>query len=158
MHVLADRCALGDRLDHRLPEILRVGTRESNALDAVDGVTRAQKLTEVGADAGQEVTAPRVHVLAKECELAYAVGGKATHLGDDLTGPTRHLPPSDGRDDAIGAFGVAAHRDLPPGLERALAMHRQLGREVAVVKAESPARDAAPPRPEPLTEVRDRAR
>ena len=52
MHVLADRVALGDRRDHRLAEVLRVRAREADALDAVDGVARAQQLAELGASSG----------------------------------------------------------------------------------------------------------
>ena len=48
VHVLADCCALGDRGDHRLAEVLRVRAREADPLDAVDGVAGAQQLAELG--------------------------------------------------------------------------------------------------------------
>src|SRR5207244_10392675 len=50
------------------------------------------------------------------------------------------------------------HRDLHPGLERTLVVHRQLRRKRAVVETEAPARDAVTAGAEPLAEMRDRAR
>ena len=80
------------------------------------------------------------------------------HLGDDLAGPAALLAAAHGRDDAVRALRVAAHRDLHPRLERPLAVHRQLRGEVAVVEAEPPARDPVAARAEPLAEMRDRPR
>ena len=157
VHVLAHGVALGDRCDHRLAEVLRMRARETNPLDAFDRVARAQQLAELGLDVGDKIAAPGVDVLAEQCQLAHAVAGEARHLGEDLAGPPRHLAPTDGRHDAVGALGVAAHRDLHPGLEGAFAVHWQLGREVAVVEPEPPTRDAHTTGAEPLAEMGDRA-
>ena len=158
MHVLADRVALGYRGDHGLAEVLRVRAREANALDAVDRVARAQQLAELGVDLGREVAAPRVDVLAEQRDLARRPPREARHLGEDLAGTAALLAAAHRRHDAVGALRVAAHRDLHPRLERALAVHRELGRERAVVETEAAARDAVPAGAEPLAEVRDRAR
>ena len=121
-------------------------------------VARAQQLAELGADVGQQVAAPRVDVLAEQRDLLDALRGEPRDLGDDLAGPAALLAAADGRDDAVRADRVAAHRHLHPRLERALAVHRQLGRERALVEAEAAARDADAAGAEPLAEVRDRAR
>ena len=82
--------------------------------------------------------------------------GELRHLGDDVAGPAALLAAADGRDDAVRADRVAAHRHLNPRLERALAVHRQRRRELAVVQPKRPRCDADPAGPEPLAEVRDR--
>ncbi len=86
----------------------------------------------------------------------HTVGCEPGDLGDDLTRPTALLPAANGRDDAVRALRVAAHRDLYPGTERAFAVHRQVTGEV-LVRAEAAARSLASGA-EPLAEVRDRAR
>ena len=156
MDVLADRVALGHRGDHGVAEVLRVRAREADPLDALDGVAGAQQLAELGVDAGAQVAAPRVDVLAEQRDLLDAVGGEAGHLGDDLPGPAALLAAPDRRDDAVRALGVAAHRHLHPGAERALAVHRQVAGEV-LVRAEPAARRLSAGA-DPLAEVRDRAR
>ena len=156
MDVLADGVALGHRRDHRVAEVLRVRAREADPLDPLDGVAGAQQLAELGVEVGAQVAAPRVHVLAEQRDLLDAVGGEARHLGDDLAGPAALLAAPDRRDDAVRALRVAAHRHLHPGAERALAVHRQVAGEV-LVRAEAAARRVAPG-PDPLAEVRDRAR
>src|SRR5437773_2187110 len=65
---------------------------------------------------------------------------------------------ANGRDDAVGARRVAAHRDLHPRLEAALTVHRQLAGEAAIVETEAPTCDAEAAGTEPLAEMRDRAR
>ena len=157
MHLLAHGIALGHRGDHRIAEVLRVRAREPDPLDAVDGVARAEQLAELGADLRQQVAAPRVDVLPEQRDLLDALRGEPRDLGEDLAGAPALLAAADGRDDAIGAHRVAAHRHLHPRLEGALAVHRQLGREAAVVETEAAARDADAARAEPLAEVRDRA-
>ena len=147
MDVLADRVALGDRGDHRLAEVLRVRAREADALDPVDRVARAEQLAELGADLGREVAAPRVDVLAEQRDLLDAGAGELRHLGEDVAGPAALLAAADGRDDAVRADRVAAHRDLHPGLERPLAVLRQRRGEGAVVEAEAPRATPCPPAP-----------
>ena len=158
VHLLADGRALGHRGDHRLAEVLRVRAREADPLDAVDGVAGAQQLAELRLHVGKQVAAPRVDVLAEQRQLLDAAVGEPLHLGEDLAGPPALLAAAHGRDDAVRALRVAAHRHLHPGLERALVVHRQLGGEPALVEPEAAARDADPTRAEPLAEVRDRAR
>ena len=58
MGVLADAVALGHCGDDGCSEVLRVRARETDAVDAVDGVHRAQQLAELGANAGQQVSSP----------------------------------------------------------------------------------------------------
>src|SRR5207253_7172359 len=70
----------------------------------------------------------------------------------------RHLASANRGDDAVGALRVAAHRDLHPRLEPALAVHRQLAGKRTVLESEAATRDAEPACTEPLAEVRDRAR
>src|SRR5207342_3833330 len=84
---------------------------------------------------------------------------EARHLGHDLPRSAADLTAPDGGHDAIGALGVAAHRDLDPGLEAPLSMHRQFGGEAAFFgDPEARTRDAGPSCAKPLAEVRDRAR
>src|SRR5262249_23561010 len=59
-------------------------------------------------------------------------------------------------DDAVGALGVAAHRDLDPGLERALAVGGQVPREV-LVRPEAATGDPVPAGAHPVGEMRYRA-
>ncbi len=127
VRVFADGVALGHRGDHRLPEVLRVRAREADAVDAVDGVDGAQQLAELGANVGQQVSSPRVDVLAEKRHLAYALGCEGRHFGEDLTWPPTHLPPANGGHDAVGADGVAAHRDLDPCLEPPLPVCGEAG-------------------------------
>ena len=68
----------------------------------------------------------------------------------------RLLAPAHRRDDAVRAGRVAALRDLQPGLERPLAAHRQVAREL-VERREVPARHV-PPGLDELAEARDVAR
>src|SRR5918994_6539555 len=97
--------------------------READPLDAVDAVHCTQQLGEVAA----EVTAIRVDVLAEERDLLDALGREPGDLGEDLARAAADLPAAHLRDDAVRADGVAAHRDLHPGLEAPLAVERQLG-------------------------------
>src|SRR5205085_5617432 len=115
------------------------------------------ELAELGPDVRREVAAPRVDVLAEQRDFAHAVGGESRHLRDDLSRPTRDLATAHRRNDAVRALRVAAHRDLHPRLERALAVHRQLAGEGPVVQSEAATRDTEPPGPEPLSEMRNRS-
>src|SRR5436190_8506204 len=153
MRVLADGLALGHRGDHVPPEVLRVRAREADALDSVDRVDRAQELGE----AAPEVAAVRVDVLPEERDLANAFAGQARDLGEDLSGAAADLAAAHRRHDAVRAHRVAAHRDLYPGLEPALAMHRQRPGELALVGDPEPAARRLAPGAEPLGQVRDRA-
>src|SRR5581483_10307961 len=107
---------------------------------------------------GKQVAAPRVDVLAEQRDLPDALCREPRHLGEDLAGPAAALAAAHGGDDAVRADRVAAHRDLHPGLEGALAAHRELRRELAVVQAEAAAGDAHAAGAEPFAEVRDRPR
>ena len=120
-------------------------------------VTRAEKLAEVRADRRREVAPPRVHVLPEEGDLTDAVACQPRHLGHDLTGTPALLAAANRGNDAVSARRVAAHRDLHPRLEAALAAEREVGREM-LVRAEPAARNGVPARGDPLAEVRDRAR
>ena len=144
VHVLADGAALSQCRDHRLSEVLRVRAREADALDPAHGVAGAEELAELGANIGREVASPRVDVLAEERDLLDAVAREGLDLRDDLAGSAALLASSHGGHDAVRAFRVAAHRDLHPGAEAALAVHRQRGGE-RVVRAEAPARHRVPP-------------
>src|SRR2546425_4138134 len=156
--MLADGGALGHRVDHGPPKVLRVWAGEADALDALDRVARPEQLADLRPDLGREIAPPRVDVLAEQGELSHAFACEPRHLRRDLTWASAHLASANGRHDAVGALRVATHRDLYPGLEPALAVHRQLTREAPVVDAESPACDAEPAGSQPLAEMRDRAR
>ena len=155
MRVLAHGGALGHRLDHGPPEILGVRAREADAFDPLDRVDRAQELREVGA----EIASVRVDVLPQQRHLAHALLRQSFDLGEHVAGPPRHLASAHCGDDAVRADGVAAHRDLHPRLEHALAVHRQRGGEGPLLpRPPCAARDAEAARAEPLPEMRDRAR
>src|SRR5262245_63432601 len=104
--------------------------REPDAIDPGNRVNGAQQLTELGAHFGHQITAPRVDVLAQKGHLAYAVVGKARHFGDDIARTAALLPTANRRNDAVGTDGVAAHRNLHPGLKGALSPRGQLTGEV----------------------------
>src|SRR5262249_30294545 len=149
--------ALRHRRDHRRAEVLGMRAREPDPLDPVDRVAGAKELAELGSDVRDEVPSPRVDVLAEQRDLTDPVSGELRHLGPDLSGSPRHLAAANGRDDAVRALRVAAHRDLHPGLEPALAMHRKLARKRAVVEPKAATCDAESACAEPVAEVRDRA-
>ena len=159
MRVLAHRAALGHRGDDGRAKVLRMRAREANPLDSVNGVAGAQKLAKLDARLERQVAAVRVHVLAEQGDLANPLARQALDLRDNLARPAALLSPSDGRDDAVRALRVAAHRDLHPCLEAALAVHRQRAGEAPLVAGpEAAALDAESSGTEPLAEVRDRPR
>ena len=107
---------------------------------------------------GDEVTAPRVHVLAEQRHLAHARHGEPRDLGEDVTGTAALLATANRGDDAVRALRVAAHRDLHPGLEGTLAPVGQLGGERALLgDAEQAPLDSEPACAEPVAQMRDRA-
>src|SRR5205823_7757694 len=132
---------------------LRLRALQPDPLEPFDGIASPQQLAEVDPDLREQVAAVRVDVLAEQSDLAHAVAGEPLDLGDDLARPSALLAAAHRRDDAIGALRVAAHRDLHPRLEAALAVHRQIAREAALVEAEAATLDAeaaaAPPPPPP---------
>ena len=80
-------------------------------------------------------------------------------LGEDLARPPADLAAAHGGHDAVGADGVAAHGDLHPRLEPALALGGERCGEAALVcRAERRTRDAEPTGAEPVAEVMNRAR
>src|SRR5262245_7847329 len=156
MRVLADGVALGHRGDHLAAEVLRMRAREPDAIDAVDGVAGSQELAELRLHVGQQVSAPRVDVLAEKRDLADSLRSQLRDLGQDLARPAARLASAYGGDDAVRADRVAAHRDLHPRLEAPLAVHRQRPGELALLPGpEAPARRLTA-RAEPLGEMRDR--
>src|SRR5262249_12643991 len=90
---------------------------------------------------------------------AHSLPGELGHLGQDLSGPTAHLAAADLRDDAVRADRVAAHRDLYPRLDRALALSGQPGGEAALAgRSERLSSHPHAAGPEPVAEMVDRAR
>jgi hypothetical protein len=146
------------RGDHLTAEVLRVRAREPDAIDAVDRVAGAQELAEFCLDVGEEVSAPRVDVLTEERDLTDALVRQLRYLGQDLAGAPADLAPAHGRNDAVRTDGVAAHRDLHPGLKAPFAMHRQRAGELALRPGAEAAARSLPARAEPFREVRDRPR
>ena len=132
MDVLADALTLGDRRDDGSAEVLGMRAREADAVDPGDGVARSEELAELGPDIREKVPSPRVDVLAEKRDLTDTAVGEVRDLRDDLTRAAALLAPSDGRDDAVGACRIAAHRDLHPGLEASLASNGEIGGEVLV--------------------------
>ena len=154
MRVLADRFALGHRPDHGRAEILRVRAGEANATDALD---RSQARRSSAKSLLRTIAPVGVDVLAEQRDLAHAVAGQARHLGDDLARTAALLAAAHGRDDAVRALRVAAHRDLHPRLEAPLALPGQAPGEAPLVQAEGTRSHAVAARAEPFPEMRDRA-
>ena len=101
-----------------------MGAREADALDPLDRVAGAQQLPELRPDARSEVTTPGIDVLTEQRDLLHAVPRQSFELGDDLARTPALLASADRGDDAVGAFRVAAHRDLNPRAEPAFTVHR----------------------------------
>ena len=81
------------------------------------------------------------------------------HFGEDLARAARDLAAAHRGDDAVRALRIAPHRDLHPGLEPALAVHRQCRREPPLLRdPERAPLDAEPTGAEPLAQMRDRPR
>ena len=78
----------------------------------------------------REVAPVAVHVLSQQRYLAHALGRERRDLVDDLVRRAAHLAASGRGHDAVRAHAVASLRDLDPGLELALALHRQVARDV----------------------------
>ena len=117
-------------------------------------VNCAQELREARA----HVTTVGVDVLPEQRHLADALRGEALDLGQDLAGTARGLAPANGRDDAVGADRVAAHGDLHPGLEAALAPDGTPSGEGPLLSgAERAASDSLAADAEPVAQMRDRA-
>ena len=153
--MLADGVAFGHRSDHRLAEILRMRARETDPLDPLDGIAGAQQRAELGAEIRCQITTPGVDVLAEQRDFAHPVVREAGHLGDDVPGATALLASAHRWHDAVGARGVAAHRNLHPGVCGPLAVLGQMTREM-VVGAEPGTRNALASHADPVTEVWDR--
>src|SRR6185437_14790571 len=68
------------------------------------------------------------------------------------------LAPAHRRDDAVGALRVAAHRDLYPGLERALSLGGEMPGELRPLGEAAAGDGLAAARAEPVREMADRAR
>ena len=126
MDVLADRGQLRVGADHVLAHVLGVRARVADPLDPLHGVHLREQLGEGRLLAARQVAAVGADVLAEQRDLAHAVGGQPLDLGDQLRERPRDLAPARGGHDAVGAGAVAAHRDLHPGLELALALHREV--------------------------------
>ena len=120
--------------------------------------TSAQQLGEADTGVRAEVAPVRVDVLAEERDLPDALARRALDLRDDLARPPADLAAADGRDDAVRALRVAAHRDLNPCLETPFAVERQRRREAPLVAGAERAARRRAARAEPLAEVRDRPR
>ncbi len=113
--MLAHRIALGHGGDGLGPQVLGVRRREADAVDAVDGVERAQQVGELRAVLpGAEVASVGVDVLTEHGDLAYAVGGELLDLVDDVAHAPADLGPAHDRDDAERARVVAADLDGDP--------------------------------------------
>ena len=129
--------------------------READPLDALDRVAGAKQLLE-------ELSTSRPYELTFwPSSVSSLTPARASPSTSARISPGRRetsLPRTDG-DDAVGAHRVAAHRDLHPGLEAALAVERQPPCERALLgDPERAARNALTSGAEPLAQVRDGAR
>ena len=124
--VLAHARQLGVRAQHVLLHVLGVRARVADAVDALHRVGQREQLREGRLLALGQVAAVGVHVLAQQRHLGDAVGRQALELVVQLAGGPRRLAPARGGHDAVRAAAVAAHRDLHPGLELALAAGGQV--------------------------------
>src|SRR5262245_56427068 len=156
MHVLTHVSALCHGCDHRLAKVLRVRAREADSLDSRHRVAGSQQLAELRSHCRGEIAAPRVHVLAEERDLSNSCRSEVADLSEDVARSSTLLAASDGRDDAVRALGVAAHRHLHPRLETPLPVKREIRGEV-VVRTELPTLDGVTAGRDPVAEVRDRA-
>src|SRR3954447_1478586 len=129
--------------------------READPVEPTDLIERAQELAELRPEVGGEITAPRIDVLPEERHLADALLDQSRDFRDDVARSPALLAAADRGHDAIRALGVAAHRDLYPGLEAALPAGRKLGGEMAPFR-ETPTGYSLPTRADPLGQVRDR--
>ena len=125
---------LGVGADHVLAHVLGVRARVADPLDPVDRVDASEQLGEAGLALPRQVAPVGVDVLAQQGDLADAVRGERLDLGDQLDRVTALLAPAGRGHDAVRAAAVAALRDLQPGLELALALHRQVAGEVLEVE------------------------
>jgi hypothetical protein len=127
MDVLAHARELSVRADHILAHVLRVRAGVANALDALELVEPAQELREAGALA--QVAPVGVDVLPEQRHLLDTVGRHRRDLRHELLGRAAHLASTRRGHDAVGARTVAAHADLHPALEAALAVRRKVAGE-----------------------------
>ena len=122
-------------LRHRAEELLRRVARVARhkadpeiTRDVVDHPDEVGKI-----DAAIEILAVGVDVLPQQRDVLIPGGDKLARLGYDVLRQTRALAPADIRDDAVGAEVVAAVHDRKPGLDRAVAPHRDALGHGAVV-------------------------
>ena len=114
-----------------------------------------QQLAEVRREIGRRGHAPTSSAACPAGDLDAA--GEAFDLAGDLAVAGRASPPYRGHD-AVGAAGVASHRDRTPGLERPLAHGSAAApRTPAPLRCRAPALDAETADAEPVAQVRDRA-
>ena len=107
---------------HSVRRVARVARHKADQKIAGDGVDHADEVGKI--HVLFEVLAVGIDVLPQQRDVLIPGGDKLARLGYDVLRQTRALAPADIRDDAVSAEVVAAVHDRKPGLDLAVAAHR----------------------------------
>ena len=132
MDVLAHLGDIPVRLNDIGPNVLRVRAHVPHALDSIHGAHRRKQLGKRCAVLAREVASIRVDVLPQQRHLHHAVRSLHRDFGHDIGKGPAAFAASHGRHDAVRTYAVTTHRDLHPGLMRALPARGQFTAEPAI--------------------------
>ena len=124
MNVPADLGLVSHDLYQIVGQVLRMGRHETDPLQALDPAGPPEKVRKAHRDL--QCLPVRIHVLAEEHDLLYAVLYQSPDLREDVLRFPAPLPSSDIGDDAVSAEIVASVGDIHPGLEAQLPLHRHM--------------------------------
>ena len=150
MRVLADGVAFGHRGDHRRRKSFGCGlVKRMRSMPSTASQARRSSPKSVFTS-GRRSRPHELTFWPSSVISRTPSGCQPRDFGEDLARPAAHLPTAHRGDDAVRADRVAAHRDLHPGLEAALAVHGQRPGELALLAG--PEAPRATPRrlPEPV--------
>ena len=131
MDVVGALFALRHRAEELLRRVARVARHKADQKIAGDGVDHADEIGKI--HVLFEVLAVGIDVLPQQRDVLIPGGDKLARLGYDVLRQARALAPADIRDDAVSAEVVAAVHDRKPGLDLAVAAHRDALGHGAVV-------------------------